>query len=350
MRSHLALKLLLSAMVWITSPARAEDLDAIASEEAQRVDNYYRAHNELQKDRGSSSIHKADQCPGDLQNKTSFSDRIVYFVNLHMNEMLISLNGLQSYFNLPKQVENFKKVSLITQPLCEPNLNNLKQDIKKVPSNSVMKQLTEMVKVLNQNRLLAIKGDPEPAIRSWSKLMMCLAYVESLSSADSNSSERVAEKNLPTEIRRPDGVLFYEDPYQDATSRLNIGLYQFTPNASGNIQPCLFEWNRNFPKCAIAKNSSNTALAVLLGSTHQSFNGFCGVNKILQSFSVQVNTTAKQNTSAANLKKDGTLVSQENRCVSLQMAAGKAYNHFGPLQNSTGDNLNELVTCFIKAN
>ena len=80
----------------------------------------------------------------------------------------------------------------------------------------------------------------------------------------------------------------------------------------------------------------------------QSFNAFCGAHKLIETFSIQINTNNAHATHPDNAI-NGVLKSAENRCVSPHFYAGWAYNHFGPLQNSTGKNLDELFSCIEKS-
>jgi hypothetical protein len=82
----------------------------------------------------------------------------------------------------------------------------------------------------------------------------------------------------------------------------------------------------------------------VVGSSLQHFNAYCGVHKLLQTFSVQVNSSSTRNTHPDN-RSGGRLKSSSERCVTPHFYAGWAYNHFGPLQNSTGSNLNKLLKC-----
>lgn len=82
----------------------------------------------------------------------------------------------------------------------------------------------------------------------------------------------------------------------------------------------------------------------VLGSSYQSFNAFCGIHKVVQTFAIQVNTSSSSSTHPSNGGKTAA-----NRCVTPHFYAGKAYNHFGPLQNSTGENMNSLYSCIEDA-
>ena len=130
--------------------------------------------------------------------------------------------------------------------------------------------------------------------------MGCLSYTESLTTADSSRSYRVADKYAPSDYRKPEGVKFYEDPYQDEASKLNIGLFQFTPTWYGNVNPCIRNWNAWFPSCSVGAKPSKSSLIRKFGSSYQTFNAFCGVNKFVQTFAIQQNTTRTKSTHPDN--------------------------------------------------
>jgi hypothetical protein len=128
-----------------------------------------------------------------------------------------------------------------------------------------------------------------------------------------------------------------------------VGMYQFDPNAAGNVSPCILQWNKIHaanPSCFIDPASTAASLTAL-ASGGQTFNAFCGVQKIVQSFNSQVNTSNLGGVAPANVKPDGTLRAPKDRCVSIvsQAGIGRVYSHFGPLRNSTHNNLAEVLSC-----
>ena len=128
-------------------------------------------------------------------------------------------------------------------------------------------------------------------------------------------------------------------------------MFQFTPSSSNNIQPCLQAWNDlhiSKPECLINTKSPQSELINITGSSLQSFNAFCGVHKMLQTFSIQVNTTKASATHPSNVV-NGKFKEAEQRCVSPHFKAGYAYVHFGPFMNSTGSNIAELYRCIGKS-
>lgn len=319
---------------------------------ASQVDDQHRSYRELLPQRSSEMSHQVDQCDVSLQNKSSFADRIAYQLDLHMNDLKGELSPIASYYALSSNVSSYYPVSLIRQPMCGVTSATLSKTINKVPSARVIEKMNTFANRYNQYREGALQGDASSFTklhRLWGRMMMCLAYTESLTSANTKTSDRVAASVAPSGYRRPAGVLFYEDPYQDAASKLNLGLYQFTPNAGGNINSCIRQWNNIYPQCQISTKASQAEMIRILGSSYQTFNAFCGVNKVIQTFTVQVNTTSSSATHPNNKNSNGSLKPPAERCVSLHFQAGKAYNHFGPFQNSTGSNLEEMLNCTLAA-
>jgi hypothetical protein len=241
--------------------------------------------------------------------------------------------------------------SLIRHPLCKMTKESLAVTLKNVPSEATIAELNLFAEATNSLRLEVIKGDMKAKaelLSLWSRFFSCLAYTESLTSADNHTSLSVAAKYSPSGYRKPAGVEFYEDSAQPAVSRLNIGTYQFTPDKNGNITPCLKAWNKMHPttSCQLPLNGTQADLIRILGSSLQSFNIFCGVHKLVETFSIQVNTNKSSATHPDN-KILGKLKGEESRCVTPHFYAGRAYNHFGPLQNSTGSNMAELFSCIL---
>jgi hypothetical protein len=182
------------------------------------------------------------------------------------------------------------------------------------------------------------------------RLMGCLAYSESLSTADTKTSEAVAKEVAPSDYSKPPGVKFYLDSKQvHPESRLNIGLYQFSPASRGNVQACLRNWNQWVGQdlgSSLPLEAPEADMIRLLGAADQEFNAFCGVNKIAQTFFVQVNTSSPQRTPLENRGSSGVLKRPEDRCVTPFFNV-RAYQHFGPLQNTTRRNLAEVLRCAL---
>jgi hypothetical protein len=287
-----------------------------------------------------------------LQTETRFADAIAYQVNEHFKSSKAELTFIASLFGLPSTLDQHVALSLTSFPLCSVTIQTLTQTIggSRVPSQRVINQLNQFADQMNQLRDKSLSGDEEAKkqlVRRWSRMMMCLSYVESLTTADTPTSDAVARKVGPQGYRRPAGVKFYEDPRQPVASRLNIGLFQFSPDAGGNVFPCIRRWNKVNPQCAISESASQAEMIRILGSDLQHFNSFCGVNKLVQMFSIQVNTSNVNNTHPANRKSDGRLKPAGERCVSMHFRPGNSYLHFGPFMNSTGSNLEQLMSCAL---
>jgi hypothetical protein len=304
------------------------------------------SQNELLELRSNEVETIADSCHDDFENQDRFSDTIAFFVREQSAPRKVTIQSIASYYATSGDLSTHTDVGLFSHPLCEVTRSSLSKTVKKVADSTTISRANQFAKLHNQYRTGYLNGESAEKIkleRHWGAFFGCLAYTESLSTADSSSSKSVASSEAPSGYRKPAGVKFYNDPYQPASSRLNIGLFQFTPKASGNINPCLKQWNQDYPSCSTSATSKDS-LIKLLGSSHQRFNAFCGVNKLLQTFSIQVNTRATKHTHPDNRGSSG-LKSGANRCVTPHFYAGWAYNHFGPLQNSTGSNMKKLFQC-----
>lgn len=317
------------------------------------VDTTYNNYRELLPQRNAQESYTTDNCDEKLENNDRFADRIAYAVEVKMQPAKAQIGYVASYFGLNKDVNTYMPNSLISHPLCNVTRDTLNTTLsgKNIPSDATIKKANEFANKMNSYRRMALAGDREgyvKASRLWSKYMMCLSYMESLTTADSAKAQRVAEKYAPSGYRRPAGVNFYEDPAQPPESRLNIGLFQFTPDSGGNIQACIREWNVRYPKCGISPKASQSELIRVLGSSLQTFNAFCAASKVTGMFAVQVNAFKAYNTHPYNVKADGTLKSPAERCVSPHMSVGRSYNHFAPFQNGSGFTLDNILTCTLK--
>jgi hypothetical protein len=299
--------------------------------------------------RVDSMEHTSDYCEQNLDDYQKFSERVSYFVESQLEDITTHLAYLAPYYAVPSNNDDFSLSGLAQRPLCKSTSSSLRKTLKKsdrVPSSSVIAKLNDFEEKVNSLRTQMIAGSGEAKMelsKTWTRFFSCLAYTESLSTADSSSSIRVANKNSPSGYRKPAGVKFYEDPYQDEASKLNIGMFQFTPKGGGNINACLKSWNNLYPSCQVATNSSKNELVKVFGSTLQTMNAFCGVNKIVQTFSIQMHSSKSYASHPSNSGR-----SKSDRCVTPFIYSGYAYNHFGPLMNSTKSNLNKLMSCVMK--
>lgn len=328
------------------NPNPPTDYLEVAEQVGVEVDLYFGNYGALMEVRDDELEHSSDYCEVDLDGQNNFSQRVAYFVESQLENTRTQLSSLAPYYGIPSNNDDHLLSGLSQRRLCHSSKSSLTKTLKKssrVPSSSVIAKLNTFENKVNGLRDRMLEGDGQARmelIKTWSKFFSCLAYTESLSTADTSSSRKVASKYEDSSYRKPAGVKFYEDPYQDEASKLNIGLFQFTPNGGGNINPCLKSWNDTYPGCRVETGSSKSDLIKVFGSTLQTMNSFCGVNKVVQTFSIQVNSSKS---TAIHPSNSG--LSKNDRCVSPWIYSGYAYNHFGPLMNSTGSNLNKLISC-----
>ena len=309
---------------------------------------------ELVKTRSLVNEDSTDHCASEISD--NFENQISYNVAKMFQDIPSMVGFIGDSYGVSTDDTSLYPTSLIRHPLCLVNAKSLivTMGAKRVPEQVTIDKLNRFAIKANLLRNEAINGNinsKRDLLDHWNRLFSCLAYVESLPSADNSSSKKVASKYSASNYRKPAGVEFYEDAAQPAVSRLNIGLYQFTPAWQNNIQPCLRAWNaihQNENQCQINLRASQSDLIKVVGSSMQSFNAFCGAHKLIETFSIQINTNNAHATHPDNAI-NGVLKSAENRCVSPHFYAGWAYNHFGPLQNSTGKNLDELFSCIEKS-
>lgn len=322
------------------------DFAEVAKEVGDTVDKYYGSYKALSTEREDFLNDDSDYCEEQLDNYTTFSQRVAYFVESQLQDATTDLSYLAPYYSVPRSNDDFITAGLAQRDLCISTKSSLRKTLKKsdrVPSSSVISKLNSFERRVNALRERMLDGEDGAKMlltKEWTKFFSCLGYTESLSSADSSSSNRVARKYAPSGYRKPAGVKFYEDPYQDEASKLNIGMFQFTPNGGGNVNACLGSWNELYPQCQVSKKSGRSSLIKVFGSTLQTMNAFCGVNKVVQTFSVQINSTKSSATHPSNSGR-----AKADRCVTPWIYSGYAYNHFGPLMNSTKSNLSKLMSC-----
>lgn len=335
------------------APFEKEDYLEIAAQVGPRVDDLKNDDELAGLPREKMNEDRTDQCFEDKKLHEYFIDQISYFTAKMFNDIPANVGFVGEAYGTNTDNTQYFPTSLIRHPLCFSTKESLQKTIKKIPAQSTIDKLNNFSFLINQLRGEVLDGDQsakKELLNTWTKFFSCLAYAESLSSADSAASKKVAQKVSPDGYRKPAGVEFYEDMSQPSSSRLNIGMFQFTPNANGNIRPCLNAWNEfqgQKAACKVSINSSQSDLIKILGSSLQSFNAFCGVHKLIQTFAIQVNTSKRSATHPDNFF-NGKLKSSEARCVTPHFYSGWAYNHFGPFQNSTGSNLEELFTCIEK--
>ncbi|MCK6593794.1 MAG: hypothetical protein L6Q33_01225 [Bacteriovoracaceae bacterium] len=335
----------------LSSPLPIDTYKNIASLSGKKVDEI-KGRNELTKSRVLENDDFVDSCKENEFQADNFSESISFYVQRMLETTPSKVSYIASYYGLSNNEQSYAPVSLMSHPLCSVSSSTLTQTLgKNIPSSAVILKINQFVDRMNtlrQNALLGDQASKEDLAKEWSTWFSCLGYTESLSTADSAKSQAIADKYAPTNYRKPAGVKFYEDPYQDEASKLNIGLYQFTPTSSGNIQSCLRAWNEIYPTCTVNLKGARGEMINHIGSSMQSFNAFCGVHKMIQTFSIQTNTTKSTATHPTNIV-NGKFKDANIRCVTPHIAAGKGYNHFGPYQNSTGSNLSELLSCLERS-
>jgi hypothetical protein len=294
---------------------------------------------------------QVDKCFNDEETHEYFADQISYYTAEMLDDVPAKVGFIGSSYGTSSDDTKYVPTSLLRNPLCTTTAASLRKTLKNnFPNQVTIDKLNHFESTVNDLRMELINGDQSAKVallNMWTKFYSCLAYSESLPTADSVASRNVAAKVSPPGYRKPAGVEFYEDTAQPAASRLNIGMYQFTPNSAGNIQPCIRAWNEvhnSKPTCQVSQKATQSDLIKVLGSSLQSFNAFCGVHKLIQTFAIQVNTTKTSATHPSNLL-NGKLKLPESRCVTPYFYSGWAYNHFGPNQNSTGSNMAEMFSC-----
>lgn len=321
-----------------------------SSEIGPKVDTYQNDDELAGKAREMVNADRVDECTSNNEAHAYFADQISYYTAEMLNDVPAKVGFIGKFYGTSIDDNNYFPTSLVRHPLCESTLDSLSATIKKIPNQETIDKLNRFAKSVNDLRIEILNGDQgakKELLGNWTTFFSCLAYTESLGTSDSANSKNIATQNAPNGYRKPAGVKFYEDQAQPDASRLNIGMFQFTPDSSGNVQPCIRAWNQihaSKRSCLINQKTSQADMIKTLGSSLQSFNAFCGVHKLIQTFAIQVNTTKKSATHPSNII-NGTFKASEERCVTPHFYSGWAYNHFGPFQNSTGSNLNELFSC-----
>jgi hypothetical protein len=340
-----------------TNPASLDDINLfkeVSEPMGQSVDNRYSSYRELMTVRNFNTKFSVDTCDPFVQSHDRFADRITYAVYKRMQPMKIDIgSSVAPIFGLNKDSSTYVPTGLFSHPFCKVNasiLNTVYQG-KNIPSAATIAKAQKFTDLLNQYRTQILSGSRDGKVKGyklWSKFMMCLGYMESLTSADSAESDRIAAS---FNFRRPAGVNMHNDSLQtNADSELGIGIFQESNVVKwGDTYSCVTDWNRQFPSCQIDPNISRTGMIPVLGSTYQTFNAYCAASVITRMFGVVVNATTTKNTHPDNINSNGTLKAPADRCVSPFMNVNTAYNHFAPLQNGSGFTLDNILTCTLAA-
>lgn len=310
------------------------------------VDDIYN-RTELGKTRDVRPNFPVDTCHEKLDGLNQFSDSIAFAIGELSKGQKVQLQGLGSIFGYGTNPAAYKDVSLISHKLCDVTQASLAHTMgsRPKPDTETRSLSQRFADDHNKYRDQFLDGDSQGIKnfqKHWGKFFGCLAYTESLTTADTSTSRSVASQYAASNYTKPAGVKFYIDPRQTQASKLNIGMFQFTPTYGGNINPCVKQWNKEYPSCSIDGRSTNDMINAV-GSTGQRFNAYCGVHKLLQTFFVQSHSSQTKRTHPSNFS--GGMKAPELRCVTPHIHASLGYNHFGPLQNTTGTNLKKLMKC-----
>jgi hypothetical protein len=253
------------------------------------------------------------------------------------------------------------QVGLFSHPMCEivdsyfisRNSNDKSSRIKNaIPSmNKLIQKYNALFYQYQKEKLANSSTQVLEVIQKKMKnfyfsLLASMALKESLGDADNSKQSQLAKKFSEDysiiNYKRPPGVKFYFDKEQkDEVSKQNIGLYQFSPNSTGNINACYKAWNNIMgkkSKSCLISDLNNKRSFEYIAASDQVFNAFCGTNKLIQSYGVQVNSqtfkhpkvsvmqlTHSENSEGKKLKEPS------QRCISPFAHKNNAYMHFGVL-------------------
>ncbi len=290
-----------------------------------------------------------------------FGDQLTVELVRHLKSGLVKFSGFRSIFSIPG-TGTAHPLSLSSHSVCQTSSTDLRSILR---DNTDMRDrefelVNTFEKAVNKRRreYLADPNKQDAFLKTWAALAGCLAYAESIGDADGTSSVNRARELLGAGYQKPPGVKFYYDStHSNEESRWNVGLYQFVLKRGGNINSCLQSWKAHMlPGSTVVGGLNLKGMGKFVGSPSQSFNAFCGVNKILQSFYVQAYTTNRRYTHPNNRGSASRLKPPSDRCVSLHH--GKAYSHFGPLTRSVVNrsasatyrsNLEKVMQCTVSA-
>jgi hypothetical protein len=351
------------------------------------------SEDQLQKNRELSTFMKKcfDTLPG-FEAPSSFSDAIKLAVefNIPPQDNMLSLNNVLEIYNVKTvpdkdnaNVQNWEsKVGLFSHPMCTSIDNyfigresSSKRSIISKNKDKIKKFTESYNSIFNEYKLaLKNKSSKEEIEKIFIKMknfyiamLSSMAKRESLSDADSHKSGRADSEQSSNfhkyfggrgEYSRPKGVKFYYDNEQSRDiSKRNIGLYQFSPTS--NIDDCFTSWNNTVGKrsqaCKIdfsqSKKEKNLQKFLLAAASDQVFNAFCGANKIVQSYGIQVNAKSFKNPNASsmqlthreNLLSEGKVKPPEDRCISPFVFSGNAFMHFGVLGFTDENNTKGVI-------
>lgn len=270
-----------------------------------------------------------------VDQRSTFADQIGLEVARHVAKAPVDLTRNVTPFYAVDARPPGGVFSFAQHPLCRSSRTDLKRIFRK--DANLLDDEVELAQAFEKAANAAFQrarkdpSDTGPLLQVWGALTGCLAYAESLGDADGTASVAEARRRLGSSYRKPPGVkVYYDKWHNNEASRLNLGLYQFVLTKGGNTSPCLAVWKElelaSFDKI---DGYDKQGMANFVGSSAQSFNAFCGLNKIAQSLYVTAYTREKKETHPDNIAPDGSLKPPADRCVSPFHR--RAYSHFSPL-------------------
>lgn len=290
--------------------------------------------------------------------RQTFGHRIALEVLRHLKPDQVRFTDFFDNTFSVEPTDDPSAVSLVSHPLCREDRATLSSMLSRSGNlaDSEIQLVNAFVDHANAARdaVLLDPTDTSAVLRTWTALSACLSYTESLGDPDTQTSKMRASQLLGETFEKPNGVKFYYDSGHDnEASRWNIGLFQFVLFKGGNIQPCLVSWQaQGLPGGHVRSDLSVEEMGRFVGSPGQSFNAFCGINKLAQTLTINALTKDLSRTHPSNTI-NGVLKPSPKRCVSLHNK--RAYAHFGPLiRTSTStagyvSNLEKVMSCTISA-
>ncbi len=329
--------------------------------------------------------------PG-LEAPANFADAIKFAVEFNMppQDNMLSLNNVLNIYNVQTTSDESNptgrnwesKVGLFSHPMCKSidhyfiarNSSSKHASILKIKDK--LQKFIDTYNSIFEEYNLALKNKKSEEEVSKILLKMKNFYIamlasmakkESLSDADIHIGQQADAKQSSGFHKyfggngvytRPKGVKFYYDTEQShEISRRNIGLYQFSP--SSNIDDCFTAWNNTLGKksesCRIdlsQKNKEKNLQKFLqTAASDQIFNAYCGANKIVQSYGIQVNSKTFKHPDSSSMQlthKDNLLSKNkpkafEDRCISPFVFSSNAFMHFGVLGFTNENNTKGVI-------
>ncbi len=375
----------------VSLPSVHQQLAAIPAMTSAGADSHNgRSHLIVNRQQDLSGVDACASIPG----QKNFLNSIEGAVRMSLTDRQIETNiHIDPPYGLPGTA-NSQPVSLLSNPICVQDADQIAAILGKefLPDAKSIQSLKKFSEASNADRRLALQGDTQALAlfnRRMTQMMGCLSYEESLNSFKSDEDEAAVEEGFQAALKampdakkffadssgnvtRPSGVLFAEDRDGNFFNEIRaakkngmltpdllkslkekykswpvVGTYQFNPKF-GNVGPCVDQWNKivTNPACKINGSSPSDVMRAL-ASPGQTFNTFCGVQKVVQAFNSQVNTNIPTGVDTSNLLPNGQIKAPQDRCVSLvaRSGAGRIYSHFGPWRNSVKDNMGKLMNC-----